>query len=81
MVVLGVYSTDPGREARLIGGASAGATLEQASSRPHRAGTLPSPWMTPWFLPRNKDLRAFTWGQLAPCVLMVWSLMGVDRLV
>lgn len=37
--------------------------------------------MTPWFSFRNKDLRALTRGQLAPCALLLWSLMGVDRLV
>lgn len=39
------------------------------------------PWITPWFLLRNKDLSALTGGQLVPCALLLWSLMVVDRRV
>lgn len=39
------------------------------------------PWITPWFLLRNKDLSVLTGGQLAPCALLLWSLMVVDRRV
>lgn len=43
-VVLGVCGRDQEREAGLTGsGTQPGATLEQASSGPHRAGILPSP--------------------------------------
>lgn len=80
--MLGVCSRDQEREAGLAGavgtqpGATLGAGLQWTAQNWYSA--IPQPWITPWFLLRNKDISVLIGGQLAPCALLLWSLMVVD---